>query len=221
MGPQTGAARALTNGLAHSKRGSVRTTRTGEGAAQRSGDRVSITAQLIEASGDRHLWAKSYVRDLRDVLVLQSEVAQAIAQEIQVKLTPQEQARLSSAHAVNPEAQEVYLRERYWDQKGPIGSSSLRGFDYFHRAVAKDSSYAAAYAALSVSYGHMIMGKIERRPTSRRATLAAAGRYDRCGWLTAAGLRTGEDRATRGCFSPRASTVLTTRCRVRRRNSRR
>jgi TolB-like protein/Flp pilus assembly protein TadD/predicted Ser/Thr protein kinase len=125
-----------------------------EGAAQRSGDRVSITAQLIEASSDRHLWAKSYERDLRDMLALQNEVAQAIAQEIQVRLTPREQARLSSAHTVNPEAQEAYFRGRYWDQKGRIGWS--RSFDNFQQAVAKDPSYAAAYAALSGGYQRMI-----------------------------------------------------------------
>ena len=89
-----------------------------EGAAQRSGDRVLITAQLIEGSSDRHLWAKSYERNLRDMLALQNEVAQAIAQEIQVKLTPQEQVRLAGRRPVNPEAQEAYLRGVYWFQKG-------------------------------------------------------------------------------------------------------
>jgi len=125
-----------------------------EGAVQRSGDRVSITAQLIEASSDRHLWAKSYVRDLRDTLALQNEVAQAIAQEIQVKLTPQEQVRLGGRPIVNPEAQEAYLRGVYWFQKGPIGYR--RAFDYFQQAVAKDPNYATAYAALSGGYGVMI-----------------------------------------------------------------
>jgi eukaryotic-like serine/threonine-protein kinase len=124
-----------------------------EGAAQRSGDRVSITAQLIEGSSDHHLWAKSYERDLRDMLVLQNEVAQAIAQEIQVRLTPQEQVRLSGAYSVNPEAQEAYARGRFWWQKGVMGWS--RGFDYYQQAVAKDPSYAAAYAALSHGYQGM------------------------------------------------------------------
>ena len=81
-----------------------------EGSVLRSGDRVRITAQLIQAATDKHLWAKSYERDLRDVLALQSEVAGAIANEIKIKLTPQEQARLTSSRPVNPEAYEVISR---------------------------------------------------------------------------------------------------------------
>jgi TolB-like protein len=73
-----------------------------EGAAQRSGNRILITARLIEGSSDRHLWAKSYERDLRDLLVLQNEVAQTIAEEIQVQLTPQERARLTRSQAIDP-----------------------------------------------------------------------------------------------------------------------
>jgi len=126
-----------------------------EGAAQRSGDRILITAQLIEASSDRHLWAKSYERDVRDTLTLQNEVAQAIAQEIQVTLTPQEQIQLARARPVNPAAQEAYLRGRYWNEKGQ--SSWSRAFDYLQQAVAIDPGYAPAYAALSVSYGNMIL----------------------------------------------------------------
>ena len=124
-----------------------------EGAAQRSGDRILITAQLIEGSSERHLWANSYERDLRDTLALQNEVAQAIAREIQVKLTPQEQVRLAGRRAVYPEAQEAYFRGIYWRQKGVVGAP--RALDYFQQAVAKDPSYAEAYAALSGSYGLM------------------------------------------------------------------
>jgi eukaryotic-like serine/threonine-protein kinase len=163
-----------------------------EGAAQRSGDRVSITAQLIEGSSDRHLWAKSYERDLRDMLALQNEVAQAIAQEIQVKLTSQEQARVSSAPTVNPEAQEAYFRGRYWFQKGRIGWS--RSFDYFQQAVAKDPSYAAAYASLSVGYSSMMeLGLLPTKEAYPKALAAAtkaleldrdlADAYRARGWL--------------------------------------
>ena len=89
-----------------------------EGSVQRSGDRVRITAELVDGSNDHQLWAKSYERDARDALGLQNEVAQAIAGEIQVKLTPQEQARLAPPRPVNPEAQEAYLRGIYWREKG-------------------------------------------------------------------------------------------------------
>src|SRR5712692_5341270 len=78
-----------------------------EGTVQRSGGRVRITAQLIHGLSDRHLWANTYERDLRDVLALQDEVARDVANEIKVKLTPQEQARLTRARPVNPEAHEL------------------------------------------------------------------------------------------------------------------
>ena len=75
-----------------------------------SGGRVRITAQLIDARADRHLWAGNFERDLRDVLSLQDEVAGAIASQIKIKLTPQEQKRLTASHPVNPQALESYLK---------------------------------------------------------------------------------------------------------------
>jgi TolB-like protein/DNA-binding winged helix-turn-helix (wHTH) protein len=89
-----------------------------EGAVLRSGDRVRITAQLVEAPSDRHLWAESYERDLRHVLDVQDEVARDVANEIKIKLTPQEQAQLASGRPVDPEAHEAYLRGRYeWNRR--------------------------------------------------------------------------------------------------------
>jgi len=89
-----------------------------EGTVLRSGTRVRISAQLIEARTDTHLWAESYDEDLRDVLELQSDVAWAIAREIQVKLTPEEKAQLERAHPVDREAYEAYLRGRYhWNKR--------------------------------------------------------------------------------------------------------
>src|SRR5437588_4987616 len=83
-----------------------------EGTVLRAGDRVRITAQLIDAATEMHLWAESYERDLRDVLALQSEVAQAIARQVQVKLTPQDLAHFAQPHPVDPEAYEAYLKGR-------------------------------------------------------------------------------------------------------------
>ena len=123
-----------------------------EGSVQRSGNRVLITAELVDGSNDRHLWAKSYERDARDALGLQNEVAQAIAGEIQVKLTPQEQVRLAPPRPVNPEAQEAYLRGTYLRGKGDEGKS----FQYLQQAVEKDPSYVDAWAALAVAYGMFI-----------------------------------------------------------------
>jgi serine/threonine protein kinase/tetratricopeptide (TPR) repeat protein len=122
-----------------------------DGSVQRSGDKVRINAELIEASADRHLWAKSYERDLRDILTLQSAVAKAIADEIQIKLTPQEQARLAKSRQVNPEALEAYLAGRfYWNKRTAEGLE--KSIAYFQRAIAKDPNYALAYAGLADSY---------------------------------------------------------------------
>ncbi|HYR52116.1 MAG TPA: protein kinase, partial [Candidatus Dormibacteraeota bacterium] len=109
-----------------------------EGSVLRAGDRVRITAQLIEASKDRHLWAKSYEREVKDILGLQSEVARDIASEIQLQISPEEQARMMMPkRAVNPEAYELYLRGRYeWSKVSPEGVAASIG--YYEKALALD-----------------------------------------------------------------------------------
>jgi tetratricopeptide (TPR) repeat protein len=122
-----------------------------EGSVLRSGDRVRITAQLVQASPEKHLWAGSYERNLRDVLALQSEVAGAIANEIQIKLTPNEQARLASTRTVNPDAHEAYLKGRYyWNLR--TSEDVKKALKYFQQAIEKDPGYALAYAGLADSY---------------------------------------------------------------------
>jgi TolB-like protein/DNA-binding winged helix-turn-helix (wHTH) protein/Flp pilus assembly protein TadD len=122
-----------------------------EGAVLRSGNRVRITAQLILAATDKHLWAKSYEGDLRDTLMLQKDVARSIAGEIRIELTPQEQAALQHLQQVNPEAHEDYLKGRYfWNKRTPEGLK--RAIDYFSQAIEKDPNYAPAYAGLADSY---------------------------------------------------------------------
>jgi TolB-like protein/Tfp pilus assembly protein PilF len=117
-----------------------------EGTVLRAGDRVRITAQLIDAAREAHLWAESYERDLCDVLTLQSEVAQAVAREVRVKLTPQEQAHIAQVHRVDPEAYEAYLKGRYhWNRRPGL----RKGIEAFEQAIAKDPTYAAAYAGLA------------------------------------------------------------------------
>ena len=122
-----------------------------EGSVERSGDRVRVRAQLIEASTDRHLWAESYERDLRDVLGLQSEVARAIAHEIKIKLTPQDQTRLATAPPVNSEAYELYLKGRYYWNK-MSGVAVTQAAEYFSKAIALDGSYAPVYVGLADCY---------------------------------------------------------------------
>ena len=119
-----------------------------EGTVLRVGPRVRITAQLIDAVQESHLWAESYERDLRDVLSLQSEIAQSIAREIRIKLTPQERAQLSEARPVDPDAYEAYLKGRYhWNKRS--GDSLSKGADCFREAIERDPNYAAAYAGLA------------------------------------------------------------------------
>ena len=125
-----------------------------EGSVRRVGDRVRITAQLIHAATDQHLWAKSYERDLRDVLALQSELAQAIADEIQIKLTPQEKVRLARAGPVNPEAHEAYLKGRHhWNMMTEEGLR--KGIEHFEQAIAIDPHYAPAYAGVADCYVYL------------------------------------------------------------------
>jgi len=122
-----------------------------EGTVLRSGNQVRITAQLILAAADKHLWARSYDGDLRDMLALQKQVARSIAEEIRIELTPHEQAALKTAKRVNPEAYEAYLKGRYfWNKRTVDGLKKAN--DYFNQAIEKDPSYARAYAGLADSY---------------------------------------------------------------------
>jgi FimV-like protein len=147
-----------------------------EGTVLRSGDRVRITVQLVHAQSDRHLWAESYERDLRDVLVLQSEVARAVAREIRIKLTPQEQQRLAAAPSVNPDAYELLLRAQYHHNEWtPDGFSKAR--EYVEQAIARDPNFALAHAWRGEIY--FILGydgdlpASEAFPTARAAALRA------------------------------------------------
>ena len=122
-----------------------------EGSVRRHADRVRITAQLIEVATDRHLWAKSYERDLKDVLALQGEVARAIAQEIRVKVTPEEEARLARSHVVDPRAYESYLRGRQmWNRRNDEGL--LRSLEYFREAIDLDPEWPTARVGLADAY---------------------------------------------------------------------
>jgi TolB-like protein/Flp pilus assembly protein TadD len=123
-----------------------------EGAVLRSGDQVRVNAKLIEASTDRHLWANMYNRNLSDVIALQNELAQGITNEIQVKLTPEEQARQRRRESVDWQTYDLYVKGRYFVEKAEP-ASILRGIDYYQQATQRDPKYAAAYAAIAWAYG--------------------------------------------------------------------
>ncbi len=122
-----------------------------EGSVMRAGDRVRITAQLIEAGTDQHIWSESYERDLKDVLSLQSGVARAIAREIEVTLTAEEVSLLSRERLVNSEAYEAYLKGRYHVEKA-TESDILKAIGYFDKAIEIDPSYAGGYTGLAYTY---------------------------------------------------------------------
>jgi serine/threonine-protein kinase len=146
-----------------------------EGSVQREGDRVRVTAQLIEAATDRHLWAERYEREVTSVFALQSDVAQAIAREVRVSLTPQEEVRLASTREVNPETYEAYLRGMFYlNQRTPEGLH--KGLAILHEAIEKDPADPMAYAGLALGYvavGHRAAPPKEAFPRAKAAALRA------------------------------------------------
>lgn len=120
-----------------------------EGTVLRSGNQVRITAQLIEASADRHLWAQSYEGDFRDTLSLQKHVANAIADQIRIELTPRERAVLKDVKTVDPEAYEDYLKGRFFFNKR---NSAEKAQMYFQQAIEKNANYAPPYTGLADIY---------------------------------------------------------------------
>jgi tetratricopeptide (TPR) repeat protein len=142
-----------------------------EGSVLRFGDRVRITAQLIRAATDEHLWAESYDRDARDVLALQGEVARAIAQEIRVTLTPREKAQLSDARRIDPEVHQLYLEGRYHANKRTPADLE-KALDYFRQAVEKDPTHALAWVGLSET--HYLLGSLGYDVLPPRETMPKA-----------------------------------------------
>jgi TolB-like protein/Tfp pilus assembly protein PilF len=122
-----------------------------EGSVRRSGSRARITAQLVRAGDGSHLWAESYDRHLDDILILQNDVARAIAREIKIKLTPSQQRRLENAPSVGTEAYEAYLKGRhFWYKRTEEGMQ--RSIEYFRQAIEHQSNFAAAHCGLADAY---------------------------------------------------------------------
>jgi TolB-like protein/DNA-binding winged helix-turn-helix (wHTH) protein/Tfp pilus assembly protein PilF len=144
-----------------------------EGTVLRSGDRVRITAELIQVSTDRHLWADTYESPLDDVLTLQNRVASAIVEQIRIQLTSQDKTRLASRRLVKPEAYEDFLKGLfYWNKRSR--EDLLKAIDYFQLAIAKDPQYALAYAGLADCYGILGAAIVGTVPTIEVAPKAEA-----------------------------------------------
>jgi TolB-like protein/DNA-binding winged helix-turn-helix (wHTH) protein/Tfp pilus assembly protein PilF len=146
-----------------------------EGTVLRAGDRVRITAELVQVATDRHLWADTYESPLGDVLTLQSQVASAIVNQIRISLTPEELQQLASARPVTSESYENYLKGRYyWNKRSEEGLN--KAIEYFRLATEKDPHYALAFAGLADSYsiiGSTIVGTVPSREVASKAKAAA------------------------------------------------
>jgi len=145
-----------------------------DGSALRAGDKVRITAELVDVAADRQLWAKSYEHDLRDVLALQAELANAIASEIETRLAPGSQA--VAMRRIDSRAYEAYLKGRYyWNKR--TERDLLAGIDWTTRSIGLDSSFAPAYAALGSEYvvlpSHSARSVAECMPRAREAAMRA------------------------------------------------
>ena len=144
-----------------------------EGTVTRDQNRIRITAQLIRAAPEKHLWADKYEGSLSEVLSLQDKVAQAVANEIQITITPREQAMLAVHREVDPLAYEYYSKGRYlWEISGEENLEKSR--DYFEQAIEKDPGYALAWAGLADAYSWLASwGVVPRQEGAPRARAAA------------------------------------------------
>lgn len=147
------------------------------GAVKRAGDRVHVTAQLINPTTGAQVWAHSYERDMRDVVSLENEIVAAITREVNLQLTPQEKLRLASARPVNPEAYEAYIKGKFYLNKmTPEGFE--KGLAYLNQAVEKDPMNPQSHAALALGYS--LIGH-ERHPDAFARAKAAALKAEELG----------------------------------------
>jgi serine/threonine protein kinase/tetratricopeptide (TPR) repeat protein len=143
-----------------------------EGSVMRSTDRVRITVQLIDAARDQHLWSESYQRELKDVFALQSQVAQAIAQQVQAVVTPQELKRIADKRAIDPEVYELYLKGRHIMERGGL-EDVRKAIDSFESGLAKDPNNALLYTGLADAYIDKMMD-VHESPMEATAKARAA-----------------------------------------------
>jgi TolB-like protein/DNA-binding winged helix-turn-helix (wHTH) protein len=142
-----------------------------EGSVRREGGDARVSAQLIRVSDQTHIWAQNYERELHDLLQIEDELGKAIARQVQINLTPQQEIDLSKMRTLNPEAYDLYLKGRfYWNQRTPAGL--WKGMESFKQAIEKDPSYARAYAGLADCY--ILLGPNDILPAKQIYPLAKA-----------------------------------------------
>jgi len=152
-----------------------------EGSFRRAGDRLRITAQLIEVKDQTNLWAQDYDRKPQDILTVQDDVATAVAEEIQLRLSPQQQTDLARVRTVDPDAYEAYLKGRYfWNKRTEDGFR--KAIEYFNQAVSIDPNYAEAYAGLADTYvllgGYGLVAQNDAMPKAKAAAQEALALND-------------------------------------------
>jgi TolB-like protein/DNA-binding winged helix-turn-helix (wHTH) protein len=142
-----------------------------EGSVIRSGQRVRVTAQLLEARSDRHIWAETYDRDLGDVLKLQGEVAGAIAHQVRAQVTPAQQEQIARAGAVNPAAYDAYIQGRlYFTTENAKPASLIKAQHLFEESIREDPNFALAYAGLADTYVYLLFaGAMQKEPAYQAA----------------------------------------------------
>ena len=143
-----------------------------EGSVQKAADQVRVNVQLINALTDAHLWADTYDRKLTDIFAVESEIAKAVAESLQAKLTGSEKSSIGKAPTASPEAYELYLKGRFfWNKRN--GDDLRKAIDYFNQAIAKDPDYALAYVGLADSYllfpNYAAVSPVDSIPPARSA----------------------------------------------------
>jgi pentatricopeptide repeat protein len=144
-----------------------------EGSVVRSGNRIRVSAELVDAASDQSLWADNYDRNLQDVVQMQNELATAVARAVAGKLTPQEQARFAHGLTVKPEVYEAYLKGRYFSNRTGMEEGLKKSVAYFQEAIRLDPDYAPAYAGLADAYSFLGFAGVETDPPRQLAIEAA------------------------------------------------
>jgi TolB-like protein/tetratricopeptide (TPR) repeat protein len=147
-----------------------------EGSVQREGNRIRVTAQLIRGATDEHFWSETYDREMRDVLTVQSELAQSIGDKVEVTVTGEEHKRLKAARSVAPEVYESYLKGQFTEGKSNSRAGVEQSIGYYKHAIELDPTFAPAYVGLAAAFDDLGTVMIGAPPAEARAKAMSAAR---------------------------------------------